>query len=133
VVLLELPHEGLHEPLPLTANITRDENTAPKQNQQRVVHQTYIRFSNMFVGTTFSIGLQTFKQKLQPLRKKFSTWNSRKTKERQQYSKVFSAENWKNLPAVRKAEHSLMNCQGCFHRYPVYQSFFPVCSKEFKS
>lgn len=87
----------------------------------------------MFVGTTFSIGLQTFKQKLPPLRKKFSTWNSRKTKQRQQYSKVFSAENWKKLPAVRKAEYSLMNCQGCFHRYPVYQSFFPVCSKEFKS
>ena len=46
----------------VTANITRDENITPKQNQQRVVHQTYTRFSNMFVGTTFSIGLQTFKQ-----------------------------------------------------------------------
>ena len=116
----------------VTANITRDENATPKQDQQHVVHETYTRFSNMFVGTTFSIDLQTFKRKLPPLRKKFSSWNSRKTKERQQYLEVFSAENWKTLPAVRKAEHSLMNCQGCFHRYSVYQSFFPVCSKEFK-
>ena len=44
----------------VTANITRDENATRKQHQQRVVHETYTRFSNMFVGTTFSIDLQTY-------------------------------------------------------------------------
>ena len=89
------------------------------------------RFTHMFAGRKFAFDLKTFHRKLPDLRKKFSTWNSRKIQERQLYLDAFSADNWDQQALERKAEHNLMDCQGCFHRYSVFQSF-PVASQEFK-
>ena len=83
----------------------------------------------MFTNKRFAVD---FKRNCQICVKKFSTWNPRKKKEREQYFEAFSADNWKELSLERKNEHSLMNCRGCFYRYSVYQSFFPVQSKQFQ-
>jgi hypothetical protein len=83
----------------------------------------------MFGSTKFAVDYKTFERKLPDLRKKFSGWNPRKYKERDQYLKAFSADSWKELPTTRKDEHSLMDCPSCCdccHRYSVYQALFPV-------
>ena len=116
----------------VVAENNRDENETPKQHQARNVQEIHKRFTHMFAGRKFAIDFKTFHRKLPDLRKKFSTWNSRKIQERQLYLDAFSADNWDQQPPERKAEHSLMDCQGCFHRYSVFQSFFPVASQEFK-
>lgn len=72
-----------------------------------------------------------FHGKLLDLQKKFSRWNPRKVKERATYLAIFSGTNWTNLPLSIKAEHSLMNCEGCVKRYTLEQSLFPVKSNQF--
>ncbi len=95
----------------------------------QVIHE---RFGLMFTNKKFSVDFKTLQRKLPDLHKKFSTWNPRKKKKREQYLEAFSADNWKALSVKQKAEHSLMDCCGCFHRYSVYQSFFAVQSKKFQ-
>ena len=113
----------------VVAENNRNENETPKQHQARNVQEIHKRFTHMFAGRKFAIDLKTFHRKLPDLRKKFSTWNSRKIQERQLYLDAFSVDNWDQQPPERKAEQSLMDCQGCFHKYPV---FFPVAFQEFK-
>jgi hypothetical protein len=116
----------------VTEKIKRNDNETPYQHRVRSVQVIHERFGLMFTNKKFSVDFKTLQRKLPDLRKKFSTWNPRKKKEREQYLEAFSADNWKALSVEQKAEHSLMDCRGCFHRYSVYQSFFPVQSKKFQ-
>ena len=116
----------------VTEKIKRGDNETPYQHRVRSVQIIHEHFGQMFTNKRFAVDFKTFQKKLPDLRKKFSTWNPRKKKEREQYFEAFSADNWKELSLERKNEHSLMNCRGCFHRYSVYQSFFPVQSKQFQ-
>ena len=115
----------------VTEKIKRNDSETPYQHRVRSVQVIHQRFSNMFTNNKFAVDFKTFQKKLPDLRKKFSTWNPRKNKEREQYFKAFSCDNWEALSVERKSEHSLMDCHGCFHRYSVYQSFFPVQSKQY--
>jgi hypothetical protein len=115
----------------VTEKIKRKDNETPFQHRVRSVQVIHERYGQMFTGKKFAVDFKTFQRKLPDLRKKFSTWNPRKKNEREQYFKAFSADNWKALSVDHKSEHSLTDCHGCFHRYSVYQSFFPVQSKKF--
>jgi hypothetical protein len=116
----------------VTEKIKHNDNETLYQHRVRSVQVIHERFGLMFTNKKFSVDFKTLQRKLPDLRKKFSTWNPRKKKEREQYLEAFSADNWKALSVEQKAEHSLMDCRGCFHRYSVYQSFFPVQSKKFQ-
>ena len=83
-----------------------------------------------FGNANFQVDFCTFRKKLPDLRKKFSKWNSRNIDERERFLQTFSCQSWWRLGNEGKAEHSLMNCIGCLHRY-VEQSLFPVSSKQF--
>ena len=112
--------------------IKRNDNETPYQHRVRSVQIIHERFGPMFTNKKFSVDFKTLQRKLPDLRKKCSTWNPRENKECEQYLEAFSADNWKALSVEQKAEHSLMDCRDCFHRYSVYQSFFPVQSKKFQ-
>ena len=102
-----------------------------KDYESRKVQCIFGKFEDNFNGNSnFEIDFKTFRKKLPDLRKTFSTWNPRKFDERQKYLTTFSCEKRRQLGNERKAEHSLMDCQACSHRY-VEQSFFPVSSKQF--
>jgi hypothetical protein len=112
--------------------IKRNDYETPYQHRVRSVQIIHERFGLMFTNKKFSVDFKTLQRKLPDLRKKCSTWNPRKNKECEQYLEAFSADNWKALSVEQKAGHSLMDCRDCFHRYSVYQSFFPVQSKKFQ-
>ncbi|CAB3995643.1 Hypothetical predicted protein [Paramuricea clavata] len=116
----------------VTEKIKRNDNETPYQHRVRSVQIIHERFGLTFTNKKFSVDFKTLQRKLPDLRKKFTTWNLRKKKEREQYLEAFLADNWKALSVEQKAEHSLMDRRGCFHRYSVYQSFFPVQSKKFQ-
>jgi hypothetical protein len=74
----------------------------PHQHCVRTVQATHERFCQMFTSTKFAVDYKTFERKLPDLHKKFSGWNPRKYKERDQYLKyiAFSANSWKELPQL---------------------------------
>ena len=115
----------------VTEKIKRNDSETPYQHRVRSVQVIHECFGQVFTNNKFAVDFKTFQKKLPDLRKKFSTWNPRKNKERKQYLKAFSADDWKALSVERKSKHSLMDCHGCFHRYSVYQSLFPVQSKQY--
>jgi hypothetical protein len=119
----------------VTTKVKCSENETPKSHHTRVVQEIYNRFTSMFssTGSRFAVDFKSFNRKLPELRKKFSTWNSRKAQEREQYLEAFSTDTWDKLSLQAKDEHSLKNCRGCFHKYSAVQSFFPVAAKQFKS
>ena len=108
----------------------RDENESPKEYEDRKMELIFSRFVANFNGNNYNIYFNMFCEKLPALRKKFNCRNSRKIDEREKYLNVFSTENWKQLTPEMKAQHSLMDCKGCFNRY-VEQSLFPVASRQF--
>jgi hypothetical protein len=113
-------------------NIKRVDTETPYQHRVRTVQAIHELFCQMFGSTKFAVDYKTFERKLPDLRKKFSGWNPRKYKERDQYLNAFSADCWKELSTTRKDEHSLMDCPSCCHRYSVYQALFPVNSRQFQ-
>ena len=116
----------------VTDNIERNDNKIPYPYCARGVQVIHERFGQMFTSKKFAVDVKMFQKKLPDLRKTFRIWNPRKKDERERYLEAFSVDNWKALSIDHKAEHSLMDCRGCFHRYSVYQSFFPVQSKQFQ-
>ena len=109
----------------------RDTNESPTQYETRKMQRIFDVFQENFHGNPrYEIDFKTFREKLPDLRKKISKWNSRKIDARQRYLETFSCEKWRQLGSEQKAEHSLMNCKGCVHRY-VEISLFPVSSQQF--
>ena len=83
----------------VTTKVKRSENETPKSHHTRVVQEIYNRFTSMFssTGSRFAVDFKSFNLKLPELRKTFSTWNSRKAQEREQYLEAFSTDTWDKL------------------------------------
>ena len=115
----------------LSMEVKRNAMESDKHYEGRKVRHSFEKFVEHFEGNPkFSVDFTRFKEKLPELRRKFIKWSPRKIHEREEYLDCFSCENWQQIGAERKAEHSLMDCQACSHRY-VEQSFFPVSSTQF--
>lgn len=87
----------------VVAKVKRVGNETPKEHRARVVQEIHKRFTFMFTDTEsrFAVDFKSFHRKLPELRKKFSTWNSRKAQERKQYLQAFSADSWNKLAPTK--------------------------------
>ena len=114
-------------------NIKRVDTETPYQHRVRTVQAIHELFCQMFGSTKFAVDYKTFERKLPDLRKKFSGWNPRKYKERDQYLKAFSADCWKELSTTRKDEHSLMDSPAVVTGTPCIRLYSRLIQGNFKA